>query len=128
MAICYSNNRKPAHIPYPLFFLSFHSPHTAVGSPFTNISSFKLFGVKYVYSSYKCPLSFCSSFLSSAIYSLCHAIFSPIKWASLIAQLVKNLPEMQENWVRSLGWEDPLEKGRLSTLVFWAQKESDVTE
>ena len=31
-------------------------------------------------------------------------------WASLVAQLVKNLPVMQETWVRSLGWEDPLEK------------------
>ena len=31
--------------------------------------------------------------------------------ASLVAQLVKNLPAMQETWVRSLGWEDPLEKG-----------------
>ena len=28
-----------------------------------------------------------------------------------MAQLVKNLPAMQETWVRSLGWEDPLEKG-----------------
>ena len=33
-------------------------------------------------------------------------------WASLMAQLVKNLPAMQENWVQSLGWEDPLEKGK----------------
>ena len=32
-------------------------------------------------------------------------------WASLVAQVVKNLPAMQETWVRSLGWEDPLEKG-----------------
>ena len=32
-------------------------------------------------------------------------------WASLVTQLVKNLPAMQETWVRSLGWEDPLEKG-----------------
>ena len=32
-------------------------------------------------------------------------------WASLVAQLVKNLPAMQETWVRSLGWEDPPEKG-----------------
>ena len=32
-------------------------------------------------------------------------------WASLVAQLVKNPPAMQETWVRSLGWEDPLEKG-----------------
>ena len=31
--------------------------------------------------------------------------------ASLVAQLVKNLPAMQETWIRSLGWEDPLEKG-----------------
>ena len=30
-------------------------------------------------------------------------------WASLVAQLVKNLPAMRETWVRSLGWEDPLE-------------------
>ena len=30
--------------------------------------------------------------------------------ASLVAQVVKNLPAMQETWVRSLGWEDPLEK------------------
>ena len=38
-----------------------------------------------------------------------------------MAQLVKNLPAMQETWVRSLGWEDPLEKGkeRLPTPVFW---------
>ena len=31
-------------------------------------------------------------------------------WASLVVQLVKNLPAMQETWVRFLGWEDPLEK------------------
>ena len=31
--------------------------------------------------------------------------------ASLMAQMVKNLPAVQETWVRSLGWEDPLEKG-----------------
>ena len=33
-------------------------------------------------------------------------------WASLVAQLVKNLPTMQETLVQSLGWEDPLEKGK----------------
>ena len=32
--------------------------------------------------------------------------------ASLIAQLVKNLPAMRETWVQSLGWEDPLERGK----------------
>ena len=33
-------------------------------------------------------------------------------WDSLVAQLVKNLPAMWETWVQSLGWEDPLEKGK----------------
>ena len=32
-------------------------------------------------------------------------------WASLVAELVKNPPAVWENWVQSLGWEDPLEKG-----------------
>ena len=38
----------------------------------------------------------------------------PLKysWASLVAQLVKNLPAMWEAQVRSLGWEDTLEKGK----------------
>jgi len=42
-------------------------------------------------------------------------------WASLVAQLVKNLPAMWETWVRSLGWEDPLEKGKVthSSLLAW---------
>ena len=31
-------------------------------------------------------------------------------WASLVPQLVKNLPAVRETWVRSLGWEDPLEE------------------
>ena len=33
-------------------------------------------------------------------------------WASLVAQLLKNPPAMRETWVGSLGWEDPLEKGK----------------
>ena len=33
-------------------------------------------------------------------------------WAFLVAQLVKNLPALWETWVRSLGWEDSLEKGK----------------
>ena len=42
-------------------------------------------------------------------------------WASLGAQLVKNLPTMQETYVRSLGWEDPLEKGKAthSSVLAW---------
>ena len=60
--------------------------------------------------------------------------------ASLMAQMVKNLPALQETWVRSLGWEDPLEEGtatRSSILAsripmdrgsWWGRKESDTTE
>ena len=33
-------------------------------------------------------------------------------WASLVAQLVKNLPAMRGTWVQSLAWEDPLKKGK----------------
>ena len=42
-------------------------------------------------------------------------------WASLVAHLVKNLPAMWETWVRSLGWEDPLEKGTAthSSILAW---------
>ena len=39
--------------------------------------------------------------------------------ASLVVLLVKNPSVMWETWVRSQGWEDPLEKGRLPTAVFW---------
>ena len=35
--------------------------------------------------------------------------FLSLERASLVAQLVKNLPAMQETWVQSLGWEGPLE-------------------
>ena len=60
-------------------------------------------------------------------------------WASLLAQLVKNPPAMQETLVWSLGWEDPLEKGKAThssilawripwTYSPWVHKESDMTE
>ena len=42
-------------------------------------------------------------------------------WASLVAQMVKNLPAMQETWVRSLDQEDPLEKemATFSSIFAW---------
>ena len=60
-------------------------------------------------------------------------------WASLVAQLVKNPPALWETWVRSLGWKDPLEKGKgthSSILAgefhgqysLWSDKEPDTTE
>ena len=48
--------------------------------------------------------------------------------ASLVAQMVKNLPAMQETQVRSLGWEDPLEKGMathiniLAWRILWTEE------
>ena len=58
-------------------------------------------------------------------------------WASLVAQLVKNLPIMREMWVRSLGWEDLVEKGKVTHSRIpawrilhspWGSKESDTSE
>ena len=48
-------------------------------------------------------------------------IYQLSNWASLVAQLVKNPPAMWETWVRSLGWEDPLEKGTAahSSILAW---------
>ena len=50
-------------------------------------------------------------------------------WASLVAQMVKNLPSLQETWVRSLAWEDPLEEGMathsniLAWIILWTEKQ-----
>ena len=62
-----------------------------------------------------------------------------VTWASLVAQLVKNLPAMWETWVWSVGWEDLLKKGKAthSSILAWRipwtiwsviSKESDKTE
>ena len=42
-------------------------------------------------------------------------------WASLMAQMVKNLSVMRQTWVQSLGWEDPLEEGMAthSSILAW---------
>ena len=42
-------------------------------------------------------------------------------WASLVAQLIKNPPAMQETWVQTLDWEDPLEKGKAThfSILAW---------
>ena len=56
----------------------------------------------------------------------CHLVRGQINpfyflWASLLAQVVKNLPAMQETCVQSLVWEDPLEKGMAihSSILAW---------
>ena len=43
-------------------------------------------------------------------------------WASLVAQLVNNPPAMWETWVRSLGWENPLKKGKATHSSILAQR------
>ena len=43
-------------------------------------------------------------------------------WASLVAQLVKNLPAVWETWIQSLGWEDPLEKGTAAHCSILARR------
>ena len=70
--------------------------------------------------------------------STCHE-----RWVSMVTQMVKNLPAMQETWVQSLGQEDPLEKGMvthssiLAYRISWTEKpgglqpmgsQSDTTE
>ena len=66
----------------------------------------------------------------------------PVAWpgASLVAQLIKNLPAVGETWVQSLGREDPLQKGKGTTPCSglensmaclyspWGHKELDETE
>ena len=50
-----------------------------------------------------------------------HLILTKTHGASLVAQMIKNLPEMQETQIWSLGWEDPLEKGMAiySSTLAW---------
>ena len=66
-------------------------------------------------------------------------LHTPVFLGFPMAQLVKNLPAVWETWVRSLGWEDPLEKGKAthtSILAWripwmyspWGRKKSDTTE
>ena len=62
----------------------------------------------------------CATTIQGIISKLCNGLRVLI-FASLVAQLVKNLPAMRETWVRSLGWEDPLEKGKAthSSILAW---------
>ena len=48
-----------------------------------------------------------------------------IEWASLVVQMVKNLPAMQETWVPSLDQEDPLEKGMATSPAFLVDNPMD---
>ena len=78
---------------------------------------------------------------NSCIRNICwrrNRLPTPVSWSSLVAQLVKNQSEMLVTWVWSLGWEDPLEKGKTNhsskawripwTVYPWGHKESNMTE
>ena len=54
-------------------------------------------------------------------------IFFSSPLPSLVAQVVKNLPAMRESWVPSLGWEDPLEKGKATHSSILAYKKVKYT-
>ena len=51
----------------------------------------------------------------------CSWEFPPSYWFSLVVQLIKNPPAMQETWIQTLGWEDSLEKGTgtHSSILAW---------
>ena len=60
--------------------------------------------------------------LHAVIHTKMHfSVYSHESWTSLVVQMVKNLPAMQEAWVRSLGWDDPLKKGMAihSSILAW---------
>ena len=66
-----------------------------------------------------------SSYHLKTIRRLCVHVTLGSEWlflgGSLVAQMVKHLSAMLETWVRSMGWEDPLEKGMLthSSILAW---------
>ena len=67
---------------------------------------------------------FKGQFNGSLLFKMCRFFTLPFKsfcGASLVAQMVKNLPAMQETWVQPLGWEDLLEKeiATHSSILAW---------
>ena len=99
----------------------------------------KMRKVLYFFSCQKCPISFMKVYLSVIMFKfilnsrswtydtwihtdgVSSMANNNLLWASLIAQLIKNLPSMQETWVPFLGWEDPLEKEMAthSSILAW---------
>ena len=106
------------------------------GEIFLMLETVKLLTSPLLQSNHKEPVwSKCDSFRETELHH-CTMGLTFWGWASLMAQLVKNLPAMRETWVQSIGWEDPLEKGKAthsSILAWripwtvWGHKESDTT-
>ena len=121
------------------------SPHDGI-----RISRLKLLHLEGVPDSSAGKESTCNagdpSLIPGSVRSSGEGIGYPLQnsWASLVAQLVENLPAMRETWVRSLGWENLWRRESLPTLVFlpgkshgqrslvgyspWGCKKSDMTE
>ena len=72
---------------------------------------------------FHCPHSFVFSSISYSWNHTRDSLFRLVyfHWASLVAQRLKRLPLIRETWVRSLGWEDPLEKEMAthSSILAW---------
>ena len=80
-----------------------HHPHPHLCTLYTTLSHSLTLKYSYLLFKYECELCFASD------------------QASLVAQLVKNLPAMWETWVQSLTWEDTLDKGKAthSSILPW---------
>ena len=70
-----------------------------------------------------CLVSIYMLLINDICFFLTYFTLYPLQgsWASPVVQTVKNLPAMREIWVRSLGWDDPLEKGASthSSILAW---------
>ena len=112
----YQDRNSVSYEIFSLFFFSFASTWTFI---FSMVSQTVFISWWYTYFS-----------LSPKSFHLPLHVYCPrySTWASLVAQMVKNLPAVQETWVRSLGWEDPLEKGMathssiLTWIIPWTEK------
>ena len=101
---------------------------TCIFSLFFLVSLIRGLSILLIFSSLKkffFLIVFLFSLLStSSLVSIIYLFFSCLRFilgASLVAQMVKNLLAMQETWVRSLGQEDPMEKGMTthSSILAW---------
>ena len=63
--------------------------------------------------------------LACVVFLVKKSVSSSVPWASLVAQMVKNLPAMQETRVQSLGREDPLDKGMATHSCFCLENPMD---
>ena len=120
----YSKNKKCWYHPFlgcvytHIYTYTCHS--NLIMSPLASTLGSTLILVEYLQDYVIC---LCSYLLTRLENRSCFVLvfYHCVSRASLVAQLVKNPPAMQETWVRSLGWEDLLEKGKAtkSSVLAW---------